>query len=85
MHPFERYRKNHKLTQEDLATLLEFSPAMISHIETGRRVVPAIKVLDFEKLLNNEVSKHELRSDLYPIEPPDNRSGVPERRKVVRP
>lgn len=62
------YREKHRLTQADLAKLLNVSPATVSHIETGRRRIDAENVLDFEERLNREVTRHQMRIDLYPIE-----------------
>ena len=49
-HPYLAYRKDKKLTQSELATLLNISVASISRIESGKqKVLPALALLSEEK------------------------------------
>lgn len=53
--------------QSALARLLEITPQAVQRwCATG--TVPSERVLDIERAINGQVSRHELRPDLYPIE-----------------
>ena len=47
-HPIEHYRKKRKLTQGALAKELKCSPALISHIEQGRRHITREYAIQWE-------------------------------------
>lgn len=69
-HPLRRYRRIHnQMTQGQLAERLGCSLSMISHIEMGKRSCAPEKVITWEGLLNGEVTRHELRPDIYPDDP----------------
>lgn len=54
-------------SQSALARLLDVKPQAVQRwCATG--VVPANRVLDIERATNGEVSRNDLRPDLYPIE-----------------
>lgn len=54
-------------SQSALATLLGVKPQAVQRwCATG--VVPSKRVLDIERATNGEVTRNELRPDLYPIE-----------------
>jgi transcriptional regulator with XRE-family HTH domain len=48
-HPLEHYRKKRGLTQGALAAELGCSPALISHIENGRRHITREYAIDWEQ------------------------------------
>lgn len=53
--------------QSALARLLDVKPQAVQRwCATG--IVPANRVLDIERVIKGEVSRNELRPDLYPIE-----------------
>lgn len=75
-HPLQRYRRRHGLTQGALAARLDCSIPMVSAIEGGKRRVLGNKAIDWETRLGGEVTRHELRPDLYPAhDGQDRRAG----------
>lgn len=50
-HPLEHYRKKNGMTQGALAKELQCSPALVSHIEQGRRHVTRRYAIKWEKIV----------------------------------
>lgn len=56
-------------SQSDLARALGITPGMVWQWKTRLRRIPAERVLQIERATGGKVTRHELRPDLYPIEP----------------
>lgn len=61
--PLTKYRKQKKLSQHELAKVLDCSPALVSHIERGRRAISAEKALEWEPLL--DIPREQLCPDIF--------------------
>ena len=60
-------------SQSALARLIKVTPQAVQRwCETG--LVPASRVLDIERSVGGDVSRHELRPDIYPIEAKDQQA-----------
>ena len=75
IHPIQTLRKKHGLTQADLASLVQASPALIAHYESNYRKVPDrvftkcceifnLNAEDFDK----ELKEHNKNMLLYLLE-----------------
>lgn len=53
----------------ELAEALKTSPAYVSQLASGHRRITAEMAIKIERATNGEVTRHELRPDLYPDEP----------------
>ena len=53
----------------ELAEALQTSPAYVSQLASGHRRITAEMAIKIERATNGEVTRHELRPDLYPEEP----------------
>ena len=56
-------------SQSELARSLGVTQGTISHWLNGRARIPAERVLGIELATGGKVTRHELRPDLYPVEP----------------
>ena len=56
-------------SQSELAQALGVTQGTISHWLNGRARIPAERVLGIELATGGKVTRHELRPDLYPVEP----------------
>ena len=56
-------------SQSLLAEALGISKGAVNQWKTNGRKIPAEHVLKIESLTNGKVSRHELRPDIYPLEP----------------
>ena len=67
MHPFAQFRKRSDppMTQAALAERLGVSTALVTHIETGRRQIPAEKAIEYERRLGGAVTRYQLRPDIF--------------------
>lgn len=64
------YRAKHELTQTEFAARLtaagsEATQSLISQWETGGVVIPAERVAKVEEVTNHEVTRYDLRPDLF--------------------
>jgi len=66
IHPFEQYRKNHDLKQYEMAFFLEISSGYYSQIINGERQPSPMLAIRAEQKSNGEISKGELRPDIWP-------------------
>lgn len=55
-------------SQDAFAQALGVSQGLVSHWVTGRARIPAERVLTIEAATGGQVTRHELRPDLYPLE-----------------
>lgn len=55
-------------SQAEFAKAIGVSQGLVSHWITGRSRVPAERVLTIEQATGGQVTRHDLREDLYPIE-----------------
>ena len=60
------YLSKRAVSQAELARKLDVTPGLIWQWLNGHRRVGAEQVLKIEAATGGEVSRHELRSDLYP-------------------
>jgi len=56
-------------SQSELAAALGVTQGTVSHWLNGRARIPAERVLAIETATGGKVTRHELRPDLYPVEP----------------
>lgn len=70
------YLKSCGKTQREFAAQLGVTQSALSQWICGR--VPAERVLQVERATGSQVTRHELRPDLYPLEPYTPASGNPE-------
>lgn len=63
------YLEKHHLSQEAFAKLLGVSQGLVWQWIDGRTRVTAERAIDIEEKTGGEVTKHELRPDLYPDAP----------------
>lgn len=56
-------------SQSELARALGVTQGTISHWLNGRARIPAERVIAIERATAGNVTRHELRPDLYPVEP----------------
>lgn len=66
MNKITQFRKSRGLTQSGLAKMLGVSQALVTHVETGRRQFGYETVLRFEKISDGEITRSDLRPDIYP-------------------
>jgi transcriptional regulator with XRE-family HTH domain len=75
MEPFKTaikaYRIKHGKTGLEMAEIFQVSPAAYSHYESGFRVPKPEKVRDLEKALNYELTRFQMRPDVYGDSPED--------------
>lgn len=57
------FRRKHRLTQHELADMLEVDQSTISFLENGRRKLDPTKVKQVSEITG--ISKHDLRPDLF--------------------
>lgn len=60
------YLSKRDVSQAELARRLEVTPGLVWQWLNGHRRIGAEQVLKIEAATEGEVSRHELRSDLYP-------------------
>jgi DNA-binding transcriptional regulator YdaS (Cro superfamily) len=61
--PLKDWRLSAQRSAEAVASEIGVTPAMWSRWETGKRKIPAERVLDIESLTG--VSRHDLRPDIF--------------------
>lgn len=64
----QTYLKKHRVTQKEFAKKIGATQGFVSQLLLGKRPIPAEKVLPIELATNGQVSRHELRPDIYPPE-----------------
>lgn len=62
------YRQKRGLTCAELAALLGIAEPTVRSLENGNRTITAERAVDIERRTNGEITRHDLRSDLYPRE-----------------
>lgn len=62
------YLKKHGISQQDFADAIGVSQGLVWQWLDGRTRVTAERAIEIEEKTGREVSRHELRPDLYPKE-----------------
>lgn len=62
------YLEANNITQSEFADRIGVTTGFINQMLSGLRPIPAKQVIPIEKATNGEVTRHELRPDIYPIE-----------------
>ncbi len=65
MHHITSYRKKNKLSRVELAKVLGCTPAMIGHVEHGRRGVLWQNAIAWEKATNGGLQREKLLPQLF--------------------
>lgn len=72
--PIKDYRASKGWSLKRLADRLGVSVQLISHIENGRRQITAEKAVDWELRTGGEITRYELRPDLFDRRSPQRRA-----------